>query len=66
MKFCHLLTLMSIQTCMTFFLLWNTKEDILKKKMLVHTIEINGHQNSSETFRIYSMFHRMKGLKQSE
>ncbi len=28
--FCHLLTLMSFQTCMSFFLMLNTEEDILK------------------------------------
>jgi len=29
--FCHLLTLMSFQNCMTFFLLWNTKKKIIWK-----------------------------------
>lgn len=38
----HLLT---FQTCMTFFLLWTTKEDILKTLSgFVHTMEFNGLQ----------------------
>ncbi len=28
--FCHLVTLMSFQTCMTSYLLWNKGEDILR------------------------------------
>jgi len=36
----HLLTLTLFQTCMTFFLLWNTKEDILKD-VFVHTLKVS-------------------------
>lgn len=42
----HLLTLMSSQTCMTFFLLWNPKEDTLKNVLVffVHTLKVSGVQ----------------------
>lgn len=42
----HLLTFMSSQTCMIFFLLWNPKEDTLKIVLLfvVHTVKVSGVQ----------------------
>ncbi len=45
-KFCHNL-LMSLQTGMAFFLLWNTKEDILRNVSVffVHTMKVSHHQN---------------------
>lgn len=40
----HLLILMSLRTCLTFLLLYNTKGDVLKAALVVlfHTIAING------------------------
>ncbi len=48
---------MSLQTCLHFFLLWNTKEDVLKSvgkqtvlgpidfhSIFTHTMELNGTQ----------------------
>ncbi len=53
--FCHLLALMLFQTCMHFFLLLNTKEDIVKSTdnqtvlvpivFFVHIMKGNGNQN---------------------
>lgn len=40
---------MFFQTCVTYFLLWNTKEDILKKKKkkkkIVYKMKVSGVQN---------------------
>ncbi len=43
----NLLTFMSLQICMTDNLLWNIKYVILRNILwfLVHTIEVNDHQN---------------------
>ncbi len=39
----HLLNIMSFQTCMNFFLLWNVIWEI--QDIFVHTVEIKGNQN---------------------
>lgn len=42
---------MSFPTCMTFFLLWKMKEDILKSLFVpfVYTMKVNGVQNNTRT-----------------
>ncbi len=76
MKNC-LLTLKSIQTCMTFFLPWNIKEDILKNvaTFLGNSMKVNGVQNNMTPLifavckknicqNIIFIFHRRKKVKQ--
>lgn len=40
----HKHLLMSFQTDLTFFRLWNIQRDILKKMFFVHTLNVNGVQ----------------------
>ncbi len=46
LQFCyHLLILMSFQTCMTFFLLWNIKTFWETSVFFSHTMKVSNHQN---------------------
>lgn len=53
----HLFTLMSLQTCTTFFLLWKIKEEVPRNvSVFVHTMEDNGNQNGLITNILQNIF----------